>query len=185
MRSHSRACRKTCEQYERIWARLPGAPVRAAGRRGRRRGAQVRHRGPRQRRLFAGPVAVHWTEYRPTCRGVAAGCRCRRSNRWQLGIENGLPGHRGARAAVFHRPGDAAAGRGCTRPVLRSSANGVRRSWDRRPGRRCSPTRRERDSRRNGGCGRRTLFLPARFRHPAIRRTFHSWFTSSSETAGD
>ena len=58
MRSHSRACRKTCEQYERIWARLPGAPVRAAGRRGRRRGAQVRHRGPRQRRLFAGPVAV-------------------------------------------------------------------------------------------------------------------------------
>src|SRR5882762_5457847 len=45
MRSHSRACRKTCEQYERIWARLPGAPTRAAGRRGRRRGAQVRHRG--------------------------------------------------------------------------------------------------------------------------------------------
>src|ERR1700704_5238867 len=58
MRSHRRACRKTCEQYDRIWARLPGAPIRC--------------RGPRHGHLFAGLVVAHWTVSHPTCRGVAA-----------------------------------------------------------------------------------------------------------------
>ena len=165
MRSHRWACGKTCEQYERIGARLPGAPTRpAAGRRGRRRGALVRRRGPRQRHLFAWQVAGRWTECRPTCRGAAAS-RPGHSNRWRMPVENGLPSHRGARAAAFHRLADGAAGCGYTRPVLRSGAAGVLRSWDRRSGHQCSITRLEQSSGYSGGCRRRRLFLPVISRH--------------------
>src|SRR5882724_46199 len=175
--SQSRACRKTCEQYKRIGRGFPAPPrgwACAAKRRGRRRGPPVRRRGLPRGRPFAGQAAAHWTGCRPTCQGAAASWRFRHSNRQWTPTESGLRDHRGARATEPRQLADGAAGRGCTRPVLRSVASGARRCRDRRAARRCSPIRREQDLACSEGCGKRRLFPRAVFRGSPIQQSFHS-----------
>ena len=122
MRSHRRACRKTCEQYGALGARLPGPDT--AGLRGD--GVAV------EALQFSVEVHGKDTFLRGKLRGVgqsvvplaeellpvvAAAIRtvggCRLKTVFQVIAE---------RAAAFHRLAEGVAGCGCTRPVPQSSA---------------------------------------------------------------